>query len=323
MSDRNLLASKLRVLELDVSASASDIKSAYRELVKVWHPDRFQGDQKLEERAERRLKELNEAYDWLIAHEELLRDQPISRVETSSNGKPQSPPERNPPPETPSGPATASQAPRRQTRRSPWLVVGLALVAFFVVAVAFNALSTPRFDDDRSEQADTSSAAVTNSGGEAAPNELSELLGQARADVVVQSINAWAVSDVPIQPAWSTWTSLRTLPSSIQRLAALVDEAHAKLITELTVGQVAVEKSVEGFDPTRFCFYTVYGQERDRHAESIKTIEFVRNYFADRIVDVASGKGRYSGPYPFEFDWFVVLEAQTGVVYSFIFNLQD
>lgn len=82
----------------------------------VWHPDRFQGDQQLKERAERKLEELNEAYDWLIAHEEILRDLPISRVETPSNGKPQSSPERNPPPETPSGPATGSQAPRRQAR---------------------------------------------------------------------------------------------------------------------------------------------------------------------------------------------------------------
>ena len=80
---------------------------------------------------------------------------------------------------------------------------------------------------------------------------------------------------------------------------------------------------MERFDPTQFCHYTVFGPGRDTHPDSIRTMEFVRDHFYDLTVDVASGQGHYSGPYPFEFDWFVVLESGTGLTYSFIFNLQD
>jgi len=36
----------LQVLELSPGASAQDIKIAFRDLAKVWHPDRFDGDQR-------------------------------------------------------------------------------------------------------------------------------------------------------------------------------------------------------------------------------------------------------------------------------------
>lgn len=51
-----------RILDLPTSASEQDVKQAYRELVKVWHPDRFTHDIKLQKRAEEKLKEINDAY---------------------------------------------------------------------------------------------------------------------------------------------------------------------------------------------------------------------------------------------------------------------
>jgi DnaJ domain len=55
-------------LDLDPRASADDVRRSYRELVKVWHPDRFQGDPALQARASERLRAINEAYDVLQAH---------------------------------------------------------------------------------------------------------------------------------------------------------------------------------------------------------------------------------------------------------------
>ena len=52
----------LDVLALRPGASAVEIKGAYRDLVKVWHPDRFGGDPQLREKAEDKLKQINEAY---------------------------------------------------------------------------------------------------------------------------------------------------------------------------------------------------------------------------------------------------------------------
>jgi hypothetical protein len=50
------------VLALKPGATPSEIKEAYRDLVKVWHPDRFGSDPRLRQKAEERLKQLNDAY---------------------------------------------------------------------------------------------------------------------------------------------------------------------------------------------------------------------------------------------------------------------
>ena len=51
------------ILGLPRTASASEIKAAYRKLALTWHPDRHQGADKTE--AERKFKEINEAYQVL------------------------------------------------------------------------------------------------------------------------------------------------------------------------------------------------------------------------------------------------------------------
>jgi DnaJ domain len=52
----------LEILELRPGATPAEVKAAYRDLVKVWHPDRFGSDVRLRSKAEDKLKELNEAY---------------------------------------------------------------------------------------------------------------------------------------------------------------------------------------------------------------------------------------------------------------------
>lgn len=50
------------VLELTDASSKTEIKRAYLRMVKKWHPDRFFNDQKLQSRAEQKMKIINEAY---------------------------------------------------------------------------------------------------------------------------------------------------------------------------------------------------------------------------------------------------------------------
>jgi hypothetical protein len=57
-----LTGEALEVLALQPGATSSEIKEAYRDLVKVWHPDRFGSDLRLREKAELQLKRINEAY---------------------------------------------------------------------------------------------------------------------------------------------------------------------------------------------------------------------------------------------------------------------
>jgi curved DNA-binding protein CbpA len=68
----------LRILDLEADATEKQIKAAYRTLVKVWHPDRFQSDKSLKEAAEIKLKDINTAFKFLSA--------------TTPNTRPQTPP---------------------------------------------------------------------------------------------------------------------------------------------------------------------------------------------------------------------------------------
>lgn len=60
--DRLLAIEALEVLALRPGATPVQIKEAYRDLVKVWHPDRFGSDARLRVKAEEKLQRLNEAY---------------------------------------------------------------------------------------------------------------------------------------------------------------------------------------------------------------------------------------------------------------------
>jgi hypothetical protein len=55
------------VLGMRPGASRQELKAAYRDLTKVWHPDRFAHDPRLQQKAEEKLKEINEAYEQLMS----------------------------------------------------------------------------------------------------------------------------------------------------------------------------------------------------------------------------------------------------------------
>src|SRR4051794_20431858 len=50
------------VLGVDPSASPEQLKRAHRDLVQVWHPDRFTANPRLRQMADEKLREINEAY---------------------------------------------------------------------------------------------------------------------------------------------------------------------------------------------------------------------------------------------------------------------
>jgi curved DNA-binding protein CbpA len=53
---------------LKSGASLDQVKKAWRDLVMVWHPDRFPNNESLQRKAGERLKEINAAYEMLKQH---------------------------------------------------------------------------------------------------------------------------------------------------------------------------------------------------------------------------------------------------------------
>ncbi len=58
----------LRQLGLTTTATESDVKQAYKDLARIWHPDRFQNDEQLGARTETQIKIINEARSVAMAY---------------------------------------------------------------------------------------------------------------------------------------------------------------------------------------------------------------------------------------------------------------
>jgi hypothetical protein len=54
-----------KVLGLYPGASRDEVKRAYRDMAQVWHPDRFEHNERLAQKAQKNLKRINEAFNLL------------------------------------------------------------------------------------------------------------------------------------------------------------------------------------------------------------------------------------------------------------------
>ncbi len=87
-----------RLLGLNPGASEEEIKEAYKDLIKVWHPDRFSNDPRLKEKANEKLKEINSAYEILKAYM-AGRSESFRGLGESGTHADSQPPPHEPPPE--------------------------------------------------------------------------------------------------------------------------------------------------------------------------------------------------------------------------------
>jgi hypothetical protein len=134
-----------RTLGVEPGASPAAIKEAYRDLAKVWHPDRFSHDERLRDKAAVKLREIN------VAYQALRNGGPPPSAETKApKPKPKPAPAPPPPiiPDPPPNPPPAAEPPRpeakprgdRAARRSrPGLILFglLAIAALVVIAVKY------------------------------------------------------------------------------------------------------------------------------------------------------------------------------------------
>ena len=62
------MADPYRVLGIDPTASDEEVKNAYHNLARKYHPDNFSNDATAKELAEERMKEINEAYNTITTN---------------------------------------------------------------------------------------------------------------------------------------------------------------------------------------------------------------------------------------------------------------
>lgn len=115
----------LNKLGLPPNATLKEIKQAYKDLVTVWHPDRFANNPRLHDKASEKLKELNVAYNEVMAFYQkmILTERTVKFEETPQ------PQEPEPTPFTP------PDAPRKSFNYTG--VTGLLVAVLAVTAVYF------------------------------------------------------------------------------------------------------------------------------------------------------------------------------------------
>ena len=72
-----------KIIGVGPEASLEDVKTAYEELAEAWHPDRFAGNERLKSKAQETLKEINAAYEFLIANS-FQKDVPVATPQPAS-----------------------------------------------------------------------------------------------------------------------------------------------------------------------------------------------------------------------------------------------
>ena len=53
------------ILEISCNSTEDEVKQSYKDIVAVWHPDRHYNNPRLRQKAEKKLKEVNAAYETL------------------------------------------------------------------------------------------------------------------------------------------------------------------------------------------------------------------------------------------------------------------
>jgi hypothetical protein len=77
------LSKAYELLGVKPGVSSRELKAAHRDLAKVWHPDRFVHDPRLQEKAQEKLKEINEAYE-LVSSGKTPRPAPVETVHVAT-----------------------------------------------------------------------------------------------------------------------------------------------------------------------------------------------------------------------------------------------
>ncbi|MDX6694781.1 MAG: hypothetical protein QOF02_2384 [Blastocatellia bacterium] len=217
----------LELLGLKPGASAQEIKAAYRDMAKVWHPDRFAHDPRLQAKAQNKLKEINEAYEALTcAGSGRAARAPQSATRPSTN--------------VASAPPTSAQ---HSDRKSHW---PLTVVLIICVAAA-GVFVAPRLLKRTGEE--TAQASVVNPSSDeesAAPEAASSRKEKKSAEKpkAPATVTTGGPSSSQMEPA----APLRALPTrtvTIDPTTGMLAKANCPIKSSMTY--------VAGQEPRQYC----------------------------------------------------------------------
>ena len=82
-----------RILDLEPGASPEEVHQGYLDMTWVWHPDRFVGHPRLQQKAHYKIQQVNEAHDKLRSYQSTTKTQEIHPKQKSQPAPP--PPQKS------------------------------------------------------------------------------------------------------------------------------------------------------------------------------------------------------------------------------------
>lgn len=223
------------VLGVCEGASAQELKTAYRDLAKVWHPDRFAHDPRLQQKAQEKLKEINEAYEQLTSGKTGFRKQKSGEPQThTAQHAPQHTPQHTPQHVSPT--------------RASWRLAVLPAAVFTIVLLISGALLIAGREPSPPQQQpapEVESGNVEQPLAESA-NDTAREQQRANKKPVPKQLSAEAVKEPKVErAATTTHTPLPTVTLTIDPGTGLIATAHCPLKSRMTYA--------DGTEPRQHC----------------------------------------------------------------------
>jgi len=192
------------VLGIRPGASWKELRSAYKNLVKIWHPDRFQQDTNQKKIAEERTKEINRSYKELSEHFKkhgelpTLKNDAIERPAEKTYAHQQNAQEKTKQeisPETPKGTYTPAPGSKRSKNFSR-AILAITLVGSGLLA--WHLIPERPLQDDEIQTSHATETQDTNSHAESTTRESSFTLGSTLGEVI-------AIQGIPTRTEKDVW----------------------------------------------------------------------------------------------------------------------
>jgi curved DNA-binding protein CbpA len=158
--DESQISAYLELFDLPDAFTEAQLKQAYHDLVQVWHPDKHSHNERLRQKAEEKMKEINQAYEVLqsrlmngMFRFDRSTAQPGSQTRrTGPTGADQPPPrpQTQPAEATPQDsphPATASYEPKGLTGNAFWFLLLGVMLLILIVAPRGRKAAAPAIPD--------------------------------------------------------------------------------------------------------------------------------------------------------------------------------
>lgn len=249
------------LLGVSPGVSIQELKTAHRDLAKVWHPDRFAHDPRLQQKAQEKLKEINEAYDQLSSAKTGSR-KPVATAPSSA--KPSAAPEESP-----------SRSARRTLLALPALILALLFFAAYQILIPANKPAATTSPSRMAEETQALPGEATQPSDAANRPRATDSPRGRRAEESVAVEKGSRTTSVAAEQEARQRTPLPTVTVTIDPLSGMLAKSDCPAKSKMTYPQ--------GSEPGQYCNLSHSSSASTQQTEEARPKESRLKSFARRL----------------------------------------